>query len=135
MSVKQKGSKAERELLHMFWAKNFATIRSAGSGSMKYPGPDLLVGNKENNRRLAIECKTTKSNKLYLSDYDIKQLKDFSDIFDAREWFAVKFAKKDWRFLSLEDLKKTQNGYVIDSKLVDLYGISFEELITYKIKP
>ena len=135
MSVKQKGTKAERELLHMFWAKNFATIRSAGSGSMKYPGPDLLVGNKENNRRLAIECKTTKSNKLYLSDYDIKQLKDFSDIFDAREWFAVKFAKKDWRFLSLEDLKKTQNGYVIDSKLVDLYGISFEELITYKIKP
>lgn len=135
MSVKQKGSQAERELLHMFWAKNFATIRSAGSGSMKYPGPDLLVGNKENNRRLAIECKTTKSNKLYLSDYDIKQLKDFSDIFDAREWFAVKFAKKDWRFLSLEDLKKTQNGYVIDSKLVDLYGISFEELITYKIKP
>src|SRR3989344_2985518 len=87
MSVKQKGSKAERELLHMFWAKNFATIRSAGSGSMKYPGPDLLVG------------------------------------------------KKDWRFLSLEDLKKTKSGYVIDSKVVDMYGISFEELISYKIKP
>ncbi len=118
----------------MFWAKGFAALRSAGSGSMKYPGPDLLVGNKENNRRLAIECKTTKSNKLYLSDYDIKQLKDFSDIFDAREWFAVKFAKKDWRFLSLEGLKKTRNGYVIDSKLVDLYGISFEELISYKIE-
>ena len=135
MSVKQKGSQAERELLHMFWAKGWATLRSAGSGSMKYPGPDLLVGNKESNRRLAIECKTTKSNKIYLSDYDIKQLKDFSDIFDAREWFAVKFTKKDWRFLSLEDLKKTKNGYVIDSKVVDMYGISFEELISYKIKP
>ena len=134
MSSKSKGSKAERELLHLFWTKGWATLRSAGSGSMKYPGPDLLVGNKENNRRLAIECKTTKSNKLYLSDYDIKQLKDFSNIFDAREWFAIKFAKKDWRFLSLEDLKKTQRGYVIDSKLVDLYGTSFEELISYKIK-
>ena len=134
MSVKRKGTNAERELLHMFWAKGWATLRSAGSGSMKYPGPDLLVGNKEKNRRLAVECKTTKKDKIYLDQHDVSQLKEFSDIFDARAWFAVKFQKKDWRFLSLVDLKRTQSGYVIDSKVIDLYGTSFEELISYKIE-
>ena len=58
MSTKSKGSNAERELIHMFWSKGFAAIRSAGSGSMKYPSPDLLVA--KNNKILAIECKITK---------------------------------------------------------------------------
>ena len=135
MSVKRKGTNAERELLHMFWGTGlWCAVRVAGSGSMRYPGPDLLVGSKDQNRRLAIECKTTKGVKIYLSNYDIEKLKEFSDIFDARAWFAVKFQKKDWRFLSLVDLKRTQSGYVIDSKVVDLYGTSFEELISYKIE-
>src|SRR3989344_8395968 len=109
MANKNKGSNAERELLHKFWSTGkWCAIRSAGSGSMKYPGPDLLVGNREKNRRLAVECKTTKKDKLYLDQHDISQLKEFSDIFDARAWFAVKFQKKDWRFLSLVDLKRTQ---------------------------
>jgi len=111
MSLKSKGSNAERELLHKFWNTGlWCAVRVAGSGSMKYPGPDLLVGSKDKNRRLAIECKTTKGGKIYLNDYDIEKLKEFSNIFDARACFAVKFQKKDWRFLSLEDLKKTQNG-------------------------
>lgn len=127
MSVKQKGSQAERELLHMFWAKNFATIRSAGSGSMKYPGPDLIASNKS--RVLAIECKTTKKKKQYLEEYDIKQLKDFCSIFGAEPWFAVRFPRKDWLFLSIEDIEKTENGYVIDSKVAERRGLLLEELI------
>ncbi|MEK6984667.1 MAG: Holliday junction resolvase Hjc [Nanoarchaeota archaeon] len=134
MGVKNKGTNAERELLHMFWNRNWACLRSAGSGSMKYPGPDLLAGSKDNNRKLAIECKTTNKGKIYLSNYDIDKLKEFSNIFDARAWFAVKFQKKDWRFLSFEDLKKKKNSYIIDSKVVDLNGISFEELISYKVE-
>ena len=127
MSVKQKGSKAERELLHMFWAKNWACLRSAGSGSMKYPGPDLIVSNKV--RRLAIECKSTKKKKQYLEEYDIKQLKDFCNIFGAEPWFAVRFARKDWLFLGIEDLEKTENGYVIDVKTAERRGLLIDELI------
>ena len=126
---KAKGSKAERELLHMFWAKNFATIRSAGSGSMKYPGPDLLVGNLV--RRMAIECKSTKDSNVYLNEHDVQQLKDFSKVFDARSWFAVKFIRRGWLFISIEDLDKTPNGYVINFKKAELRGLSFEELINY----
>ena len=126
---KAKGSKAERELLHMFWAKNFATIRSAGSGSMKYPGPDLLVGNLL--RRMSIECKSTSNSKVYLNQHDVDQLREFSKVFDARPWFAIKFLRRGWLFLNIEDLDKTPTGYVIDFKKAELRGISFEELISY----
>ena len=129
MSSKSKGSKAERELLHMFWAKNWACLRSAGSGSMRYPGPDLLVGNLV--KRMAVECKTTRKLKLYLSDYDVNQLREFSKVFDARPWFAVRFLRTQWFFIALEDLEKTPKGYTIGIEQAKLKGLSFEELISY----
>ena len=132
MGNKDKGSNAERELLHMFWAKNFATIRSAGSGSMKYPGPDLLVGNLV--RRMSIECKSSNKNQIYLTEEDVGQLKDFSKVFDAHPWFAVRFFRKGWLFVNIEDLDKTPTGYVIELKKAELRGISFEELISYNSK-
>ena len=132
MVNKNKGSNAERELLHMFWEKGWACIRSAGSGSMKYPGPDLLVGNLQ--RRMSIECKSSASDKIYLNEHDVSQLRDFSKIFDARPWFALKFAKKQWIFITIEDLDKTPTGYVADLKKAELRGLSFEELISYDKK-
>ncbi|MBI2651978.1 Holliday junction resolvase [Candidatus Woesearchaeota archaeon] len=127
MSSKSKGYKAEIELLHMFWSKKWATMRSAGSGSMKYPGPDLIASNKV--RTLAIECKSTKDKKKYLDEYDVRQLKDFCDIFGAEPWFAVRFTRKDWLFLSLEDIEKTERGYVIDAKVAERRGLLIDELI------
>ena len=127
MSVKTKGSNAERELLHMFWSRGFACIRSAGSGSMKYPGPDLIASNKV--RKLAVECKSTKSNKQYLDKHDFEQLKEFCGIFGAEPWFAVKFSGMEWLFLSFEDIEKTEKGYVIDSKVAERRGLLIDELI------
>ena len=127
MRIKDKGTDAERELLHMFWSKGWACLRSAGSGSMKYPGPDLIAGNKI--RRLAVECKSTKDKKKYLDKHDVEQLREFCDIFGAEPWFAVRFAKTNWLFLSLEDIEKTENGYVIDSKVAERRGLLIDELI------
>ena len=127
MSSKSKGSKAERELLHLFWSKGLGCIRSAGSGSMKYPGPDLIVSNKV--RVLAIECKSTKKTKKYLDNYDVEQLKEFCDIFGAEPWFALRFARKEWLFLSLDDIEKTENGYVIDLEVAERKGLLIDELI------
>ena len=127
MNLKAKGTQAERELLHMFWNKKWACIRSAGSGSMKYPGPDLIVSNKA--RRLAIECKSTKSNKIYLAQYDVNQLKEFCNIFGAEPWFAVRYSKTQWLFLSIEDIEKTEKGFVIDSKVAERRGLLIDELI------
>jgi len=58
---KAKGSRAERELLAMFWENNFGGYRSAGSGSTPLPSPDILVGNGK--KYLAIECKSIKGNR------------------------------------------------------------------------
>ena len=125
----RKGRNAERELLHLFWAKGWAALRSAGSGSMKYPGPDLLVGNKI--KRYAIECKSTKKDKIYLNEHDVGQLREFSEIFDARPFFAARFSRKEWLFVAIEDLAKTRTGYVITLQSAELKGISLEELIKY----
>ncbi|MBI2656347.1 Holliday junction resolvase [Candidatus Woesearchaeota archaeon] len=127
MSNKGKGSKAERELLHIFWSRKWAALRSAGSGSMKYPGPDLIASNKV--RTLAIECKSTKKDKKYLDKHDILQLKEFCDIFGAEPWFAVRFSRMNWLFLSIEDIEKTENGYVIDAKVAERKGLLIDELI------
>ncbi len=127
MSSKSKGTRAERELLHMFWKRGLATLRSAGSGSMKYPGPDLIVGNKL--RKLAVECKSTKEKKKYLDKYDVEQLKEFCDVFGAEPWFAVRFSGKEWLFLSIEDIEKTEKGYVIDVEVAERRGLLIDELI------
>jgi len=126
MSLKSKGINAERELVHMFWAKDWACLRIAGSGSIKYPSPDLLVGNKL--RRLAIECKLTKGQKKYFEKREIGALKKFANIFGAEPWVAIKFKGHDWFFVSLEDLKETNKGYSISSETAKTKGLLFEEI-------
>jgi len=128
MSLKSKGINAERELVHMFWSKNFACLRIAGSGSNRYPSPDLLVGNKL--RRLAIECKVTKENKKYFEKNGIFALKEFADIFGAEPWVAVKFKGHDWYFVSLEDMMETEKNFIVDVNTAKTKGLLFEEIIS-----
>lgn len=127
MAMKNKGINAERELLHKFWANGFIAMRAPASGSIRYPCPDLLVGNAL--RKLAIECKTTKSSKQYISEDQINNLKRFSNIFAAEAWVAVRFGK-EWFFLTLEDLNQTKgNNYVISIETARNKGLLFEEII------
>ena len=121
---KVKGSNAERELIRLFWSKNWAAARIAGSGSMHYPSPDILAGNTI--RRLAIEVKFTKQNKKYFSKQDVKQLLNFSQYFGAEPWFAIKF-KTDWLFFNPEDLDTTKTSFVADSS--SMKGLTFEETV------
>ena len=129
ISRKSQGIAAERELLHKFWnTGRFIAMRAPGSGAIKYPVPDLLVGNHL--RRFAIECKTTKSQRQYLRSEQINDLKTFSDTFGAEPWVAVRFPDKNWYFLSLEDLDKTAgNNFVISLESAKRKGLFFEEII------
>src|SRR3989344_1051118 len=126
MSLKSKGINAERELVHMFWAKEWACLRIAGSGSNRYPSPDVLVSNKL--RRLAIECKTTKEQKKYFDKNGIMALKKFADVFGAEPCIAVKFKGHEWYFIPTEDLKETGKGFMVDSGMAKSKGLLFEEL-------
>lgn len=128
MSRKSKGINAERDLIHKFWsAENWCALRVAGSGSMKYPSPDLLVSNKI--RRLAIECKTSKEDRKYLPEEDITQLTDFVSFFGGEPWFAIKFDRMEWYFLSIDDLERSGKSYLITKELAKNKGLLFEELI------
>ncbi len=132
MNPKAKGTRAERELLHRFWATNqFVVMRAPGSGSIRYPCPDLLVGNPL--RKMAIECKAPGTTTQYLTLEEIDQLRTFSRIFAAEPWIAVRFAagqKPEWYFLSLEDLDTTNGGnYVVTLAAARQKGLLFEELI------
>jgi len=128
MGLKQKGINAERELVHMFWKnKPWVCHRIAGSGSSKYPSPDLIASN--NLRRLAIECKSTKKNAVYIPKDEIGALQEFATMFGAEPWVAVKFARTEWYFLTLEDMKKTDNNYSVSVELSKIKGLLFEELI------
>ena len=127
---KQKGSRAERELLSMFWDTGiWGGFRTAGSGSTPLPSPDLLVGN--GNRYLAIECKSLKTKAKYLEEQQIKELIEFSKRFGADPWIGLRFNNVEWFFIQPEKLEKTKNGSLIASlEILKNKGLSFNKLIS-----
>ncbi len=126
---KAKGSRTERELVHLLHQNNWASIRIAGSGSSPLPSPDLIAGKA--GRVLAIECKSGKG-KRYLDKGQINELKEFSDKFGAEPWIAVRFDGKEWSFLKIDELKKSGNSFSVDINLAKEKGINLQQLLNLK---
>jgi len=128
MSLKSKGISYERELIHMFWKTgNWAAIRVAGSGNTQYPSVDIIAGNVL--RKLAIECKSSKSSSIYIPKPDIEALQTFSKLFHAEPWIAVRFHKTPWHFISLENIETTEKNIAINKNNIKTKGLLFNELI------
>ncbi len=127
MNRKKKGTDAERDLLRKFWENGWAALRTPGSGSAQHPSPDIIAGKQE--RKIALECKVTKSNSKYFENAEIAQLLLFSEIFGAEPWVGVKLGKEQWFFLNIEDLKKTDKSYVATLENAKNKGLIFEELL------
>jgi len=127
MSSKQKGSNAERELIHLFWAtKEWTACRVAGSGSMKYPAPDIIA-NKEG-INLAIECKSTSNHNQYLEKREVDELVEYAKKAGARPLIAVRFNRMPWLFLDPRDLRDSGQNLAVTPELAELRGITFEQL-------
>ena len=126
--MKKKGTAAERELLRMFWDNGWAALRTPGSGSARFPSPDIIAGNRV--RRLAIECKTTKEVKKYIPKKEIAALLEFSGRFGAEPWVGVKLENRTWFFLPANDLAETARSCVVSLEVVKRQGLVFEELVT-----
>ena len=127
MSVKQKGINAERELVHKFWSNGWCAHRIAGSGSSRYPSPDIIAAKEK--RMVAVEVKSTKNDKRYFSEEDIKQIEVFSEMFGAEAWIALKFIRKDWFFIKTGELNKTKKGFCASLELAKKKGLVFEEFL------
>ncbi len=123
--MKSKGSRFERDLISELWREGFAAVRVAGSGVSTYPCPDIVAGNGD--VFIAIEVKMRKSLPLYISEDEIRQLKDFSIFFGARPYIALKLPRKKWRFFTIEMLEKTEKSYKIDEKSYGM-GLQLEEV-------
>ncbi len=125
---KAKGTRGERELIKIFnETGSWCAIRAAGSGSSRYPSPDIVAANAV--RRLAIECKVTKDLKKYFQQDEIEQLRIFSRLFGAEGWVGIKFAREPWYFLLLEDLENTGSMWVASLELAKRRGLTMFELI------
>lgn len=127
MSKKSRGTNAERDLIHKFWENGWAAMRAAGSGSSQYPSPDIIVSN--NLRKIAIECKLTTEKRKYFTAQEVYELKEFSNIFGAEPWLAIKFFREPWYFFTLECVDQTKNNFVMTLEKAKTLGITFEELI------
>ena len=127
MNTKSKGSNAERELIHAFWEHGFAAVRAAGSGSMKYPSPDVFA--LKGNRRIAIECKATKNQYKYFEKREIEELEKFSHMSRAEAYVAVKFKGHPWYFLQTVQLVEKDKSFLVDLVRAQERGISFEKLV------
>ncbi len=127
MSLKSKGINAERELIHLFWNNGWSACRIAGSGSIKYPAPDVVAGN--NMRKIALECKATRDIRQRFSRKQIEELDVFARTFGAEPWVGVRFDRLDWYFFTLEDLKESPEGFSITLSNAKTKGFLFDELI------
>ena len=126
MGTKTKGSTAERELVHLLWAKGFAAVRVAGSGSTSFPAPDVLCG--KNGRVIAFECKSVSEGVRYIPKAEITQLQEFSKTFGAECFLAVRYNRKEWHFLLVDEIKdKATLKLSVDE--IKLKGLLLDEII------
>lgn len=129
MGSKRKGTRAERELIHMFYDSNeWIAVRAAGSGSIPLPCPDIIVGNGK--RRLAIECKSLGNTIKYFKNQELAELLEFSKKFGAEAWVGIRFDHIGWFFLQPDKLELSSKGTPsISVSEAKLKGISFDQLI------
>jgi Holliday junction resolvase len=126
-TAKSRGSAGERDIVHSFWDADWAAFRAAGSGSVKYPVPDVIAGNAA--RKLAIEAKITTADAKYFTRKEVEELQFFCNRFGCEAWIAVRFFRKPWRFLAIEDVRQTDASYVVTIDDAERKGLTFEQLV------
>ena len=125
---KIKGTRAERELLHLLFENGWMPLRAAGSGSTTLPAVDLVAGNGKN--ILAIECKSISKDKHYFDDEEIEQIKTFSKRFGAEPIIGVRFDNIGWYFIELKNLVKSKGeNHFVSLESAREKGFRFEELL------
>jgi Holliday junction resolvase len=125
---KGKGTLAENELIHNFWENGWVCVRVAGSGSGRYPSPDILASNGF--KKFVMEVKTINATKKYFTGQEIRDLDFFAQKFGAQAWVGIKFKENQWFFIPTSELEETPSqNYVIDLITMKRKGFRFEDII------
>ncbi len=124
MGNKEKGANAERELLKMFCENNWRAVRVAGSGLMDDSPCDLLAG-KSGEKKICVECKTSKKTSKYISKRQIEDFLIFSEIFGLKPVLAVRFNREGWFFLNPKELEDSGKNWLVSLELAREKGKRF----------
>lgn len=132
MGNKEKGANAERELLKMFTSQSWRAARVAGSGIGDESPCDLIAGFA--GKKYAIECKTCKDKKRYISREQINDFLVFSEIFGLEPLLAVRFNREGWFFINPKDSLLEDTGKLLAVSLEDArkHGKRFGEVFSIK---
>ena len=118
MSNKAKGSKAERELLDIFTQNGWRGARVAGSGTNENTFCDLIAG-KKGNKAYAIEAKSSKSPRIYITKQQISDFIQFCDVMGLTPVVAARFNREGWLFINPFDpdqLEDSGTNWVVNLK-------------------
>ena len=133
MSSKEKGSKAERELLELFTEQGWRAARVAGSGRNDNTFCDLIAG-KTGGRGYAIEAKSSKHPRIYITKKQIEEFIVFSEIMGLKPVIAVRFNREGWHFLKPEHLEDSGVNWVVNLKKTKIDGKRFGQFFESESK-
>ena len=123
---KAKGSNIERELYVKLVEAGYRAIRAAGSGTMQNADCDLIAG-KKGDGKYAIEVKSTKKSYKYISKEQMEKFLEFSDIFDLFPIIALRFARQEWLFIQIKNLRDAGKNCVISLEDAKKEGKTFSQ--------
>jgi len=115
MSNKAKGSRVERELLAILTENGWRATRTAGSGVNDDSPCDLIAG-KMGRKGFAIEVKSSKKNRIYITKEQIDDFMLFTNMIGLKPVIAVRFNYEGWLFLDPKHLEDSGKYWVASLK-------------------
>ena len=132
MSNKSKGSRAERELLDIFTEQGWKCARVAGSGMNENTYCDLIAG-KINSKPYAIEAKSSKNPRIYITKKQINDFIQFSYLMGLTPVIAARFNREGWIFIEPKQLEDSGVNYVVNLKKAKAEGKKFGQFFESQI--
>ena len=126
MYTYRKGARNERELIHLFEAKGYSIVRSAGSG-VNATSPDILVFRK--GKQYAIECKAWNGDRIAIDHEKFAALEFWQENTGITTLMAWKMPYEGWYFAYLPELDRNEKSYSITKKKMTSINRRMEELL------
>ena len=120
----KRGSRVERELLHLLEEKGYFVVRSAGSGHLG--APDILAFKLGS--YLGFEVKSSKLEELRFSREQLERMEEWERGTGIAMYIAWKIPRKGFKFLPLSYLKKASKTVSIKREDAERLAYGFEEL-------
>ncbi len=133
---RDKGFRAERALANKLWALGFAVVRggASGGGVRKRFVPDIVA--MRNGKILIVEVKyRSKEEAIPIELERAKRLLDFAQRAGGEAFIAVKYGRREWRFIKLSEALQAANNcdcsrYIyIKPELIKRRGLTLRQVV------